>query len=257
MPIDDPVTEADLMGFVDDQLPLRRRIAVQSWLASRPDQAARIMEDMRLRDELRACVSADPAPLSPHIRETARRLERAFRWDTASRRLGRIAALGLFALLGWGAHAQWGTLGVRESVASAPAPSFVGDAVMAHRTTLVRANMDSQPETAGFDPAEILRATAISLPTLPADWRVSDVQIFPSPFGPSVELTLQTDRIGRVSLFAVRPGRFDVVQTASADLDGFSAAYWQIGEVAYGLVGSPGERDDLERAADRLVRTLY
>lgn len=257
MQADDPVTDADLHGFVDDQLPLPRRIAVEAWLAGRPEAAAQVMADMRLRDELRFALTSADSPSPARTREMARRLERAVRWDATSRRLGRIAALGLFAMLGWAAHAQWGTLGVRESVASAPPPAFVGNAVMAHRTTLVRADMRSQPETAGFDPAEILRATAIALPTLPADWRVTDVQIFPSPFGPSVELSLEAEGVGQVSLFAVRPGGFDVVRAASAELDGFTAAYWQLGEVAYGLVGAPGERADLERAADRLVASLY
>lgn len=257
-PADDPVTETDLAAYVDEQLPLPRRVEVESWLAQRPEEAARVMSDLRLRDELRLALAGRGRGLpSIRTRDAARRLERAFRWETATRRLGRVAALGLFVALGWGAHAQWGTLGVRESVASAPPPAFVGDAVMAHRTTLLRADMLSQPESAAFDPAEILRATAISLPDLPDGWRVTDVQVFPSPFGPSIELSLATDRLGQVSLFAVRPGRFDVVPAASGEIEGFGAAYWQLGDVAYGLVGASAERPDLQRAAERLAASLY
>ena len=75
------------------------------------------------------------------------------------------------------------------------------------------------------------------VPALPDDWTVADVQIFPSTFGPSVEMAIRTETSGRVSLFAVRPGIFDVVPATLAHQQDLTAAYWQIGDVAYALVG--------------------
>lgn len=145
-----------------------------------------------------------------------------------------------------------------ESVASAPPPAYVEDALRAHGTSAIRAAMISQPEVPQYDPDEIRAMTAIVMPTLPKDWRVRDVQLFPSRFGPSVELFADTEEFGLVSLFAVRPGTFDVVEPTLAPRPQgtTSAAFFQIGEVAYALVAAGNSRS-LERAAERLADTLY
>jgi anti-sigma factor RsiW len=93
------------------------------------------------------------------------------------------------------------------------------------------------------------------MPELPKGWSVSDAQIYPSEFGPSVELSI--DRNGQaLSLFAVRPGSFAVEQVAHVALDGAQAAYWRIGEVAYVLIAD-GKSANLDGEAGQLARTLY
>jgi anti-sigma factor RsiW len=116
--------------------------------------------------------------------------------------------------------------------------------------------MASQPEVPDYDADEIRAATAIVMPTLPKNWQVRDVQVYPSQFGPSVEMAVQTEELGLVSLFAVRPGTFDVVKPTVAPSGDVSSAYFQIGEVAYALVAK-GNFSDLNRAAERLAETLY
>ena len=91
---------------------------------------------------------------------------------------------------------------------------------------------------------------------LPKDWAVKDVQVFPSAFGPSVEMSVNTPDFGEVSLFAVRPGSFDVVPATSVPREDLKAAYWQVGEVAYALVAD-GTARELDRTAERLARSLY
>ena len=94
------------------------------------------------------------------------------------------------------------------------------------------------------------------MPRLPEDWTISDVQIFPSEFGPSVEMAIRTADSRQLSLFAVRPGAFAVQSVNHVALDRAEAAYWQIGDVAYALVA--GDREiNLDAEADRLARTLY
>jgi hypothetical protein len=137
---------------------------------------------------------------------------------------------------GWTAHAVLGPFGATEVVASTPPPAFVEEAVRAHKTTLLRDTMASQPETETFDPAEIRSATAIVLPDLPKGWGVIDTQVFPSAYGPSVELVLEPRKGERLSLFAVRPGSFGVQHVLLFHADNARAAYWQIGDVAYALV---------------------
>lgn len=94
------------------------------------------------------------------------------------------------------------------------------------------------------------------MPALPGDWTVRDVQIYPSRFGPSVEMAIETRDLGLLSLFAVRPGTFDVVQPTLAPANGVSSVYFQVGDVAYALVTS-GDVEELDRMADRLAATLY
>ena len=253
----DPILEADLVAFVDDQLASGRRVAVAAHLAAHPDEAARVMADLGDREALRLALSDTPFVGRAATAQAARRLEGRLRRRPIMRRVRQMAALASLVAIGWFAHAEIGPLGIRESVASAPAPAFVAEAVAAHRTAELRAGMSSQPEATRFDAAEILAATAIAMPALPDDWRVRDVQIFPSPQGPSVEMAVETEDFGALSLFAVRPGRFDVIAADVTAAGGTTAAYWQIGDVAYALVADRAERRDLERAAETLAGTLY
>ncbi|QND55105.1 anti-sigma factor (plasmid) [Phyllobacterium sp. 628] len=252
----DPVAETDLDAYVDNQLDTVRRIEVARYLSQHPEKAARVMADLQSRDELQLALAAGFVSGSPGTTEAARRLERALARDRMWGGLQRIAAVGILVALGWLAHAGFGPLTVSPVVASTPPPAFVSDAIMAHKTSSVRAAMTSQPQTRNYDPAEIRAATAIVIPTMPERWLVRDVQLFPSNFGPSVEMEIGTDSLGPVSLFAVRPGTFDVVKPKAVRLDNTSAAYFQIGDVAYALV-SDAATADLQEAANRLAKTLY
>ncbi|WP_235837015.1 zf-HC2 domain-containing protein, partial [Cereibacter johrii] len=57
----EPVTELDLVAYVDDQLDPWRRVAVERHLATDPEAAARVMADLQARDELRLAF-AEPLP---------------------------------------------------------------------------------------------------------------------------------------------------------------------------------------------------
>jgi len=257
-PAPDDVSDLDLSAYVDDELAVGRRIEVEAYLSRHPSVAARVMADLRTRDELRLALAAEPSWASTATAEVARRLERALARDRLLERVRRVAALVVFVAAGWVAHAEFGALSVGAVVASPPPPGFVGDALMAHETARLRAGMDSQPGVPGYDPEEIRAATAVTVPALPDAWRVVDTQVFPSTYGPSVEMAIEAGELGRLSLFAVRPGAFDVRPVAVTAGKAANAAHWQIGEVAYALVGD-GDGDDeaLRRAADRLARSLY
>jgi anti-sigma factor RsiW len=255
MPID-PITEADLHAYIDDQLPVQRRVEVEAHLSRNPEMAARVMADLRGRDELRLALADRAVFERPATNEVARQLTRGLARDVTFGRMQRIAAVIVFIALGWFGHAAFGSFGISESVASAPPPAYVDDATRAHRTALVRASMHSQPGSPHYDREEIRSATAIIMPDLPQNWRVADVQIFPSTYGPSLEMAINSDALGTLSLFAVRPGSFNVRPTTVAVKNDVTAVYWQLGEVAYALVGKAESRA-LEEAAGSLVKTLY
>lgn len=261
----DPVSGDDLQAYVDDQLDVGRRIDVEAYLSANPAAASRVMGDLRIRDELRLALAGTPRAASTAAArlatvEAARRLQNALARARWTRRLRIAAMVALLVGAGWMANAQFGHFGVSRVVASSLPPAYLEDAVRAHRTALVRAHMPSQPGASHYDPADILSATAIVMPVLPEGWKVADVQVFPSTFGPSVEMTVEAGEIGTASLFAVRPGGFDVVPATTVPREDLTAAYWQVGEVAYALVahtGAPAAARALDRAAGRLARTLY
>src|SRR3990167_4771466 len=61
-----PITEADLHAYVDRQLTAARRIDVEQFLASRPDERKRVLEWQRQNHELKAWldpVMREPLPL--------------------------------------------------------------------------------------------------------------------------------------------------------------------------------------------------
>jgi anti-sigma factor RsiW len=252
----DPITEADLHAYIDDQLGVQRRIEVEAHLSRYPDMAARMMGDLRRRDELRLALADQPVVERLATYEAARRLSRALSRDVLIGRLRRLGTVAAFVAIGWFGHAQFGSLAIRESIASAHPPAYVADAARSHRTALVRASMHSQPVVPDYDREEIRSATAIVVPDLPADWQVRDVQIFPSTYGPSVEMAINSEKLGTLSLFAVRPGSFNVRPVTVAATQDVTAVYWQIGEVAYALIGKSESRM-LEEAATGLVNTLY
>ncbi|RUT87391.1 anti-sigma factor [Mesorhizobium sp. M7A.T.Ca.TU.009.01.3.2] len=252
----DPVTDIDLDAYVDDQVDVTRRIEVEAFLSARPEAAARVMSDLRTRDELRVALAGSKGMARPATADAARRLERGLARGRLFGVLQRAAAVAGFVAAGWLANGIIGPMSVTKVVASPQPPAYVDEAVQAHRTTLVRESMPSQAETPNYNAGEIRAATAIVMPSLPTDWRVRDVQIYPSRFGPSVEMAVETKDMGLVSLFAIRPGTFDVVKPTIAPSGDISSAYFQIGDVAYAVVGR-SEVHDLDRAAETLAKTLY
>jgi anti-sigma factor RsiW len=249
----DTVTDMDLESYIDNQLDNRGRMRVESFLAHHPAIAARVMSDLAIRRALKLGTQFDATPPTARSHEAGRKLERGLSNRRGWNVLRRVAAAGILVTAGWFIHGQIGATAVN---ASAKPPAYVEEALRAHQVTQVREHMASQPQVMSYDPNDIRSATAIVLPTLPSSWRVIDVQVYPSQFGPSVELSLKDDDGQGLSLFAVRPGSFAVAPLRMERLADIDAAYWQIGDVAYALVSSSSNSDLADEAAS-LINTLY
>ena len=121
-----PVTEAELLAYVDGQLPAARRVDAQAWLAANPEEAERIAAYGRQNEELRALFNpvleeAVPGRLSQVVR-------RAVNWRTYAIAAGFMAlGLAVGTLAGWQLHAQ------RTPVAST-ATGIARNAAVAHAT---------------------------------------------------------------------------------------------------------------------------
>lgn len=230
----EPVTDDEIEAYQDGELDLDRRLAVEAHLARDPDAARRYFEDVRLRSSLRL-ISAQTDEAPPGMRRTATMLAdrlneqptRGFRQWFGSRGLSGLAvAAALVAVV---------FLPARYVVAGPP--DYVGDAVEAYRTALLRGRMASQIESPRIDVAEIRRSTNISVPRLPARWVVTDAQIFPTKKGPALQIMVKTPDEGTLSIFALRAPSDAPAEPEAVRHDGTSVAYWREGDMSYAITG--------------------
>ncbi|WP_336488618.1 anti-sigma factor [Methylobacterium nigriterrae] len=247
----DPITDSDLVAYVDGQLEVMRRLDVEAHLARHPDVAARIMAELHDRDALREAFARHPGPGPERNRTAARRLDRSLRWRQVASRLRRAAAIAILVGAGWLAHAEVGLFGVPDTFASPVDPTLVEDAQQARQTAQLRARMTSQGTAPGYDRAEIEAATGIRLPDLPTGWTVRDVQVFPAHRGAGVEMAIQAGNLGEVALFATHRRTVGRENEITRSSDG-ATAYWSAGESSYALSGASDEAE-LRRAVAQLA----
>lgn len=250
----EPIDPLELAAYIDDQLDPARRIAVEHALSRDPAAAAEVMADLRVRDELRLALAGDATLHRPQTGDLVRRLQGRLDRERFFRRARPLMVASLLVAAGWLANMQFGQFNGLQ--ASSDVPVFVADAIAANRTSSLRARMISQIEAPDYDPQELLAETAIRMPTLLTGWRVTDVQVFPSRFGPSVEMAVDAGDLGAISIFAVRPGEFLLAEPTTVAVDGTTTAYWQMGDIAYALV-SKAEPRAVSAAANTLLDTLY
>lgn len=150
------------------------------------------------------------------------------------RRLQRVATIAAAIGCGWLVH---DAVGPFTSPAMAKT-AFVEGAVKSHHTTLIRARMLSQPEVPLLDTGEIRRATGIVMPRLPATWRLTDVQVYPSSGGLLVQVAATTERGETVSLVAMHIDALTDTNPVLSSRDGENVAYWEDEGDAFAVVGA-------------------
>lgn len=245
----EPVSEAEIHAYLDGELDLHRRLAVETHLAADPVSAQRFMEDLRLRTALRLIGGAGEDEPPAAMREAAARLSarlgapqpRRLRHLFTTRIVQGLAAAALLAIV---------LMPVRD--ATAHTPDYIGDAVEAYHTGMLRATMVSQVETPKFDANEVRRRAHIRLPRLPAHWTVTDAQIFPSKKGPALQLMVRTPDEQQLSIFAVRAQTDAPDEPVAVRHEGMSVAYWREGDMSYALTGGDAP-DAIDGVAENLA----
>jgi anti-sigma factor RsiW len=119
-----PVTEAELHAYVDGELAADRCAAVERWLATHGDDAARVATWRAQADAIRArygAAAGEPVPSRFDLARLAR----------SSRRWPRIAAAAALAALLAGAAGGWYGRGAWEG--AGPTRSVIVEATDAHR----------------------------------------------------------------------------------------------------------------------------
>lgn len=129
---------------------------------------------------------------------------------------------------------------------------FIREALQSHHVAEMRAVLRRSPPTV-FNVGEVGSFARIALPILPAGWRITDVQLFPSDSGPSLQMTITND-IGRpISLFAVRDDDVAPAKPAVLTRNGKTVAYWQEGHLAYALISKRKRPAELDRLAEDIA----
>lgn len=235
----DRPSETEIHAYIDGELDAEGRFAVEDYLGRHPDRAAQVMGDLGRRSALQL-LSRDREAIPAHLLDAARPLASAV---PARRRLwaplGGLAVAGAMALI--------------FAITPNP-PAYVDDAITSHRVALLRAGMDSQIEAPRFNAQEIRRATDIAVPTVPANWKVTDVQLFPTERGPALLMAVRTDEGDRLSIFLQRRKNAAPEQPDAIREGAQSVAYWRRGDMAYALVGDSGPRE-MDAKAEALART--
>ncbi|HMK80966.1 MAG TPA: anti-sigma factor [Xanthobacteraceae bacterium] len=122
-----PVTEEELHAYVDRELVAERRAAVEAWLASHPDDAARVAAWRAQADAIRAKygpIADEPVPARFDVNRLARS---DWRWS-------RLAAAAVLALVA-GAAAGWFGRGAFDG--ATPARSVTAEALDAYKLYVV------------------------------------------------------------------------------------------------------------------------
>ena len=230
--------EAEIHAYIDGELDLAGRMAVEGHLARNPALAARVMADMRTCSALRLLTGTEPKP-SCRLDSTIAQLR------SRSVPVWRRSAMAATALTGILALA-----GLQLEKISSP-PAYVGVAVASHRS-LMGQPANVVPAADSTHRQAILSASRIAVPRLPPNWRVTDVKLLTSKARPATLIAVRTDEGRDLSLFAIRerssaPREPDTVR---AGLE--SVAYWSAGDISYALTGE-GDPGPLDATADALA----
>jgi len=234
----DPIGRMEIEAYIDGELDLAHRLAVEDHLSRHPQLAARVMMDFRNRSALQLLAIPAPAP-RPSLAAAMDRVRKESRsfWRRHATGLVGMAAMGAIAL-------------AALNMTSSP-PSYIDLAVASHRS--IQERSDRVAYRPFSDRAQaLLSASRIAIPRLPEDWRVIDVEMLRDAHVPALLLAVQTAEGRTLSILALRerssaPRDPDTVQDGSQ-----SVAYWRKGDFSYALTGE-GNPGQIDATADALA----
>ncbi|HEX6268260.1 MAG TPA: anti-sigma factor [Burkholderiales bacterium] len=252
-----PITEADLQAYADGRLDESRRLAVEAWVAARPEEVERIADYRRLADALRGAydpVLAEPLP---------ERLSQALR---PARQFRRYAAVAAWLVLGIavGLVAGWQLHDSRSPAAP------VGDAgaLMAHRAAIAHATYSPEvrhPVEVGADQEAHLVAwlskrlgAPLRAPKLESvGYSLVGGRLLPGESGPVAHFMYQCNQGTRVTLYVRTEAATNQETAFRYAKDGnVRVFYWIDRKLGYALSSGDISKDDLFKVANAVYRQL-
>jgi anti-sigma factor RsiW len=241
-----PVTEDELHAYVDNELPTERRSDVEAWLATHPDDAARVQSWRTMAEALHARYDAVADESVPKRLEIERLVQQPRKWiygAVAATLVAFIAGGGV----GWMAHG---------AVASPSAfQNLTVDALDAHRLYVVEVR--HPVEVPGSERAHLQQwltkrcGWTVRAPELDATGlKLVGGRLLPGPTGPASFLMYESASGERFTLYASRANT-ETAQMRYTAAENSGAMYWSEASVGYVLSG-PIDKDRLHQVA-RLV----
>jgi anti-sigma factor RsiW len=242
---DSPVTEDELHAHVDGQLPAERRGAVEAWLATHPDDAARVAAWRSQAELIRARFGAAADEVLPR-RLNVNRLARIRR-----RRGAAIAAAAALAAFIAGGAAGWFARGA-EAASPSDLKRFTADALDAYQLYAVEVRHpvevpgDQRPHLVQWLSKRV--GSPVSVPELEKmGLKLVGGRLLPGPTGATAFFMYETPSGERFTLYC---GHTTDQATALRYIasDHNAAYYWVDGNLFYVLSG-PAEREKLHAIA--------
>lgn len=235
------ISETDLHGYIDGELPIHRRAEVESYLAAHPNHAALLAEFSALTLSLHGLYGIGP-PANPGVDALTAELDRALRRRRRTHRLMRLVAAVCVLAVGTGVVSG---LHDRFREAEDRLLAFTQQATDAH--VLFAGDRPMPADAAQEDETGVVtwlsqRLTGVPLraPNLRSlGYALSAERILPMDSGPAAQIMYESQEAEQpVTLFigkgkAAKPTPFTYVQN-----DDLSIFYWQEGPFAYSLAGS-------------------
>jgi anti-sigma factor RsiW len=247
---DSPVTEDELHVYVDGELPADRREAVELWLASHPEDAARVAAWRAQAEAIRARYGAvvnEPVP----DRLTLGRIMRNRRSWAAIAAAAAVAAFAIGGVVGWMARG-----------ASAAAPSelevFASEAISAHRLYIgeVRHPIEVKAEERHLLPWLSRRVgTTLRAPDLASfDLKLLGGRLLPGVNAPAALFMYESGSGERVTIYVSRTNEPRTSFRYKIS-DNFGALRWS--EAGYGwVVSGPNDKPRLKAIAEQMYEQL-
>ncbi len=243
-----PLGDGELQAYVDGQLDMQGRIEVERWLQSHPQDAAEIMESLRLRDEVRLFLADEgwdpPAATVARARALTRRLVAR----RTGLRLRRALAAAVLIGAGWFAHAELG-LFVDPVAAAHPVPAFAAEAARSLDTLPARLGV-AESGAAPHGPEAPRTGGEVPVPPLGGTLRLVGSDLVAWRGGNALVALYRTAAGEPITLFAGEAADFDVLWPRSATVQGHTTVFWQTGPYAYALSGGVDEAALLELARE-------
>ena len=239
---DSPVTADELHAYVDGMLPADRKGAVEAWLASHPEDAARVAEWRALAEVVRdryGSVAEEPVPARFDLAKLTRP---HVSWRAIAAAAILAAAAG--GLAGWIGHA-----------ASTPAPSSVeiitAEALSAHKLYVAEVR----------HPVEVRAAEQHLIPWLSkrvgTNLRIPDLKeyslkllggrLLPGPIGPAALFMYEGPTGERFTIYCSKSKKARTALRYQSGGD-VAAMHWVESEIGY-VVSGPDDRDRLAKIA--------
>jgi anti-sigma factor RsiW len=239
-----PVTEDELHAYIDRELPADRQAAVEAWLATHPEDMARVAAWRALSDAIRArygAIASEPVP----ARLDLARIERNGRSWKMIAAAATVVAFLAGGIGGWMA---------RGAAAAPPAvESVTSDAIDAHKLYVVEVR--HPVEVPGSEEAHLVQWLSkrlgyqLRVPDLePVGLKLVGGRLLPGPRGAAAFFMYEGKTGERFTLYCSRSDGADTALRYNAE-GPVSALYWADGNVAY-VVSGEANRERLHKVAE-------